>query len=84
MLKLLHGTDKAILVSTQQPQCIEPSPPGTSNDISTFDVEATISNIDPMLWRMIVHLTRTITETRKNTPPDNISYQRKLQCLYCV
>ena len=31
-LKLLQGTDKAILVSTQQPQCIEPSSPRTSFD----------------------------------------------------
>lgn len=118
-LKLLQGTDKAILVSAQQPQCIEPSPPGPSSeedeilqldsfcskandkihkqikaitaadaispyDISKFDVEATISNIDPMLWRMIVYLTRTITETRKNTPPDKISFQRKLVSILLV
>ena len=32
-------------------------------DISQFDVDDTISNTDPMLWRMIVFLTRTITES---------------------
>lgn len=31
-LKLLQGTDKAILVGAQQPQFIEPSPPGPSSE----------------------------------------------------
>ena len=53
-------------------------------DISQFDVDDTISNTDPMLWRMIVFLTRSTTETRKHVPPDKISQQRKLQCLYCL
>ena len=53
-------------------------------DISQFDVDDTISNTDPMLWRMIVFLTRTTTESRKNIPPEKISQQRKLQCLYCL
>ena len=53
-------------------------------DISQFDVDDSISNTDPMLWRMIVFLTRTTTESRKNVPPDKISQQRKLQCLYCL
>ncbi len=33
-------------------------------DISQFDINATISNIDPVLWRTIVRLTATITENR--------------------
>ena len=53
-------------------------------DISKFDADATISNIDPMLWRMIVFLTRTVTERRKQTPPSKINTQCKLQCLYCL
>ena len=53
-------------------------------DISQFDVDDTISNTDPMLWRMIVFLPRTTTESRKNVPPDKISQQHKLQCLYCL
>ena len=48
-------------------------------DISQFDVEATIASIDPLLWRMIVFLTRSVSETRKGTEPDKISYQCKIQ-----
>ena len=29
-------------------------------------------------------MTRTVTESRHNTPPDKISHQRKLTCLYCL
>ena len=36
-------------------------------DISSFSVEKTISNIDPMIWKMVVLLTRTVTERKKNT-----------------
>jgi len=53
-------------------------------DISQFDVEATIASIDPLLWRMIVFLTRSVSETRKGTEPDKISYQRKIQSLYTL
>ena len=56
----------------------------TPYDISKFDVNYTIANIDPFLWRMVVHITRTVTETRHDTAPDNISHQRKLNCLYCL
>ena len=53
-------------------------------DISKFDVNDTIRDIDPILWKMIVSLTRTATESRKHVPPHKISQQRKLQCLYCL
>lgn len=53
-------------------------------DISSFSVDETISTIDPVIWKMIVMLTRTVKERRKNTSPSNISLKRKLHCLYCV
>ena len=49
-------------------------------DIFEFDVNDTIRDIDPMLWKMIV--SRTATESRKHVTPHKISQQRKLQCLY--
>ena len=30
-------------------------------DVFQFDVEATIASIDPLLWRMIVFLTRSVS-----------------------
>jgi len=53
-------------------------------DIFQFDVEATIASIDPLLWRMIVFLTRSVSETSKGTEPVKISYQRKIQRLYTL
>ena len=35
----------------------------TPYDISKFDVEATIASLDPLLWRMVVNITRTARET---------------------
>ena len=51
-------------------------------DISKFDVNDTIRDIDPILWKMIV--SRTATESRKRVTPHKISQQRKLQCLYIL
>lgn len=57
---------------------------GTPYDISKFDVKATIASIDPLLWRMVVNITRTVTETRRDTAPETINHRRKLSCLYCL
>ena len=43
--------------------------------VSPYDVDDTISNTDPMLWKMIVFLTSTV----KHVPPDKISQHHKLQ-----
>ncbi len=53
-------------------------------DISKFDLNETIANIDPVLWKSIVHITRTSTKIRREISPENISHQRKLNCLYCL
>ena len=53
-------------------------------DISTFTVDNAISMIDPKIWNMVVTMTRTVTEKRKNIPPNKISLKRKLHCLYCT
>ena len=39
-------------------------------DISSFSVEKTVF---PMIWKMVVLLTRTVTERKKNTAPITIS-----------
>ena len=46
-----------------------------NDTVSPYDVDDTISNTDPMLWRMIVFLTSTV----KHVPPDKISQHHKLQ-----
>ena len=56
----------------------------TPYDISKFDVEATIASLDPLLWRMVVNITRTARETKNDIPPENINHRRKLSCLYCL
>ena len=38
----------------------------TPYDISKFDAEATIASLDPLLWRMVVNITRTARETRND------------------
>ena len=53
-------------------------------DISKFAVDDTISSIDPFLWRMVVNITKTTTESRHNTSSQKIGQQRKLSCLYCL
>ena len=53
-------------------------------DISKFNLDQTISSIDPFLWKSIVHITRTDSERRQDISTENISQQRKLNCLYCL
>ena len=53
-------------------------------DISQFDVDTTLAGIDPVLWKMVTSMTKTVTESRNNTNPDNLSPHRKLHCLYCL
>ena len=53
-------------------------------DISRFDLESCIESIDPVLWNLIVLLTRSVQENRKPALPENITRQRKMQCLYTL
>ena len=53
----------------------------TPYDISSFNLEDCIRNIDPVLWKMVVLLTRSVRGSRRNKP---LSRQRKLQCLYTL
>ena len=55
----------------------------TPYDISSFNLDECIANIDPLLWKMLVILTRSVREGRKsNTEPIHLSHQRKLHCFY--
>lgn len=51
-------------------------------DISTFSVEDTISAIDPDIWKMVVLLTRTVTE--KYPPKQNQSKKKIAVTVLCV
>ena len=53
-------------------------------DISNFSLESCISDVDPLLWKTMLLLTRTVSERRKNTVPENVGHQRKLHCLYTL
>lgn len=53
-------------------------------DISTFNLEACIRNVDPVLWKMVAMLTRSLTETQRNTAPTCISHRRKVRCFYTL
>ena len=56
----------------------------TPYDISEFNLQLCIDSIDPLLWKMVVLLTRSVSEARKQISFDSISHQRKLQCLYTL
>ena len=43
-----------------------------------------MNNLDPVLWRMMVKLTQSMSETRRIITPENLSHQRKFQCLYSL
>ena len=53
----------------------------TPYDISSFDLQ---SCIDPILWKVVLLITRSVRENQKQTTPENITHQRKLQCLYTL
>ena len=53
-------------------------------DISRFNPNDVIATIDPALWKMVVKITGTVTESRRKTPPKKIRHQRKLNCLYAL
>ena len=55
----------------------------TPYDISNFNLQSCIDSIDPLLWKFVVLITRSVRETHKCTT-ENISHQRKLQCLYTL
>ena len=48
-------------------------------DISNFNTEAFIANIDPLIWKMIVLLTQN-----KGHHSAELSCQYKLKCMYCL
>ena len=56
----------------------------TPYDISGFNLQLCIDSIDPLLWKMVVLLTRSVSKARKQISFDSISQQRKLQCLYTL
>ena len=60
--------------------CDEKSP----YDISNFSLQTCIENIDPLLWKMVILLTRNRSERRKRINVTNISQQRKIHCLYTL
>ena len=56
----------------------------TPYDISNFKLQSCIDSIDPLLWKMIVLITRSVREKLRHIEIENISHQRKLQCLYTL
>ena len=56
----------------------------TPYDISNFDLQSCIDSIDPVLWKVIFLITRTVREKQKRSIPENLSHHRKLQCLYTL
>ena len=56
----------------------------TPYDVATFNLQSCIDNIDPILWKMVVLITRSVREVQRHIAPENISHQRKLQCLYTL
>ena len=56
----------------------------TPYDISSFNIESCISNIDPLLWKVVVLITRGVKEHQRHATTENINHQRKLQCLYTL
>ena len=53
-------------------------------DISKFNLDETISSIDPFLWKSIVHITRMGVKEGQDISHESRSQQRKLNCLYCL
>ena len=52
--------------------------------IYQFNLQLCIDSIDRLLWRMVVLLTRSVSEAQKQISIGSISHQRKLQCLYTL
>ena len=53
----------------------------TPYNISSFDLQSCINTI---LWKVVLLITRSVRENQKQTTPENITDQRKLQCLYTL
>ena len=53
-------------------------------NISSFDLPSCIDNIDPLLWKMVVLMTRSVKENQITSVPENMTHQRKMQCLYTL
>ena len=68
----------------QQINTIRKNDDTTPYDISEFNLQLCIDSIDPLLWRMVLLLTRSVSEARKQISIDSIGHQRKLQCLYTL